>query len=104
MMTEATERLIDELVSIRLLDHVHSYEERNRVIIKAVGLALLSGFAAGFRIDPKEPEWPAAFIELPTGQVSWHIPQHVKAWDGHTTEEKYERIRRFREGYGLSND
>lgn len=59
------------------------------------------------------------FIRIPQGQLSWHIhdsevslfnrlfvasgsetgtPDHVEPWDGHTTEEKYERIRRFCEG------
>lgn len=28
-------------------------------------------------------------------QVSWHLPQYNRAWDGHTTEEKYETIRSF---------
>jgi hypothetical protein len=44
------------------------------------------------------------FVELPTGQCSWHIHdnelqmfehlQYLKtqSWDGHTTEQKYERV------------
>ncbi len=57
--------------------------------------------------DPNEPEWAVVTIELPTGQACWHVApddmplfSHVqrtsricRGWDGHTTEEKYERIR-----------
>lgn len=62
--------------------------------------------------DPDEPEWPVLFVDLPTGQASWHISPddldlfaHVgprrasdpdaPQWDGHTTAEKYERIDRL---------
>jgi len=57
--------------------------------------------------DPNEPEWAVVTVELPTGQACWHVApddmhlfSHVqrttricRGWDGHTTEEKYERIR-----------
>lgn len=45
------------------------------------------------------------YVESPEGQLSWHIAdsdldlftgipeQHDARWDGHTTEEKYERLR-----------
>ncbi len=54
--------------------------------------------------DPVEPEWPVVTIKLPTGQACWHIsPDDVdlfegvkrndeSEWDGHTTEEKYNRV------------
>jgi uncharacterized membrane protein YccF (DUF307 family) len=45
------------------------------------------------------------FVGLPTGQATWHISpsdldlfEHVPAgaatWDGHSTDEKYERVDR----------
>lgn len=43
-------------------------------------------------------------IDLPTGQVGWHLPKaeiegqwpaYDKAWDGHSLEEKRERLKRF---------
>jgi hypothetical protein len=72
------------------------YIPRYGLVLQAVAYAHCLGLKAGFRLDPAEPEWPVAFIELPQqGQVSWHIPQHPIAWDGHTTEEKYQRIERF---------
>lgn len=56
--------------------------------------------------DPDAPGWAVVTIQLPTGQAAWHIapdgeglfqhveqePGNVIPWDGHTTEEKYQRI------------
>ena len=41
--------------------------------------------------------WPVAVIVLPEGQVAWHLQAIDCEYDGHTTEEKYERIRRCEE-------
>lgn len=91
--------LIEIFKHIQTLDQCKIYEARNREIIRAVHWALVTGYQAGFRFDPAEPERPVAFIELPTGQVSWHLAQHPVAWDGHTTEQKHERIAAYRETY-----
>lgn len=77
-----------------------NYEKRYPLIVLAFSLAISLGLEAGIRLDPSEPEWPVIFIELPTkdgsmNQVSWHIPQHVFAWDRHTTEIKYNRIHKW---------
>lgn len=59
--------------------------------------------------DPEAEGWPVLTLELPTGQASWHIApedlelfQHVRPtteadrpWDGHSTEEKYQRTDRL---------
>lgn len=57
--------------------------------------------------DPEYPDWPIVYIDLPTGQVSWHISpedwwvcaniprRHGAIWDGHSTDEKYGRIRQL---------
>ena len=72
-----------------------NYDERYLLVFKAVYLALAHGINAGIRLDNNEPEWPVVYIDLPTGQVSWHMPQHTSQWDGHDTEEKYRRIDEF---------
>jgi hypothetical protein len=60
-------------------------------------------------VDDQEPGWMmAVYIHTPEGQLSWHIPDHEahtlfghlvvspeSNWDGHTTEEKYERLSRL---------
>jgi hypothetical protein len=73
------------------------YAQRYALVLQALAAASSKGYAVGVRIDPTEPEWPVVYIELPTGQVSWHMPQHPVPWDGHDTAEKYRRCRAFAE-------
>lgn len=82
------------LGSIERLEQLQpvNYTLRNDLVIGALSMARAARLEAGIRIDPEQPEWPVVFIELPTGQVSWHLPQHAQAWDGHTTAEKYQRV------------
>lgn len=71
------------------------YPRRAVLIYRALGVAAWMGYACGIRIDEDQPAWPVVYIELPTGQVSWHMPQHPYGWDGHTTAEKFYRIKRY---------
>lgn len=79
-----------------------AYEERNRVVA-----ALASVFPAGIArtaIEGWSEDWHGCvYIDLPTGQASWHyhdshahlfahLPPYAGIWDGHTTAEKYERL------------
>lgn len=80
----------------------YAYAERNRVVA-ALARLFPSGTARP-AIEGWEPEWHGCvYIDLPTGQVSWHyhdreaqlfadLPAYTKPWDGHTTEEKYRRL------------
>ncbi|WP_406501545.1 hypothetical protein OHA04_27400 [Streptomyces sp. NBC_01590] len=57
--------------------------------------------------DPNLPDWAVVTVETPAGQMTWHIAErdmdlftHVqptnriyRGWDGHTTKEKYARMR-----------
>lgn len=57
--------------------------------------------------DPAEPDWPVLYIDSPKGQLTWHISpddlwlfahvpvkrEDMPRWDGHSTEEKYQRLR-----------
>lgn len=78
------------------------YHERNQVVA-----ALSKCFSSGTvrtPIEGWEPEWfNCVYIQLPTGQVSWHyhdrerplfahLPPYWGKYDGHTTEEKYRRL------------
>lgn len=84
-----------------ITEHDTDYDLRNNLVLEAVLQARNIGLKAGFRFDRDEPEWPVAFIELQdpvTGepmQTSWHLEQYPDKWDGHSTEIKLERIRRF---------
>lgn len=77
-----------------------AYRERAQL------LALLAAiYPSHMQPDPAEPDWPVLYLALTTGQATWHIAPddlelfgHVRrdlreAWDGHTTEEKYRRVR-----------
>ena len=80
-----------------------AYDERNQLVA-----LLASMFPSGIArtdIPGWLPEWHGCvYIDLPNGQASWHyhdsqahlfahLPPYTKAWDGHTTAEKYDRIR-----------
>lgn len=79
-----------------------AYLERNQVVA-----ALASIFPSGIArtdIPGWLPEWHGCvYIDLPTGQASWHyhdshahlfahLPPYAGKWDGHTTGEKYARL------------
>jgi hypothetical protein len=81
------------LQQIEELDSQRAYDRRNELVSEAVCTALSLGLATGYSDDPKEPGWVVTYIELPTGQVSWHLPSYI--WDGHTTQEKYARCRSY---------
>ena len=85
-----------------------TYLERNQVVALLARL-----FPSGIRrtdIVEWDEEWHGCvYIGLPTGQVSWHyhdshaylfahLPPYDGEYDGHTTEEKYERVWQCREG------
>lgn len=79
-----------------------AYAERNQLVA-----ALSKLFPAGQKktaIEGWDEAWHnCVYIDLPTGQVSWHIhdremaqfehlPPYVGEWDGHDTPEKYRRL------------
>jgi hypothetical protein len=79
-----------------------AYLERNRVVA-ALAKCFPSGIART-AIEGWSEDWHGCvYIDLPTGQVSWHyhdsqaylfecLPPYAKPWDGHDTEEKYRRV------------
>jgi hypothetical protein len=69
-----------------------NYQFRNAQVAKAITRAQEIGLAAGYGVDPEDPARPlVGYILLPTGQVSWHLPDQV-GWDGHSQSEKVESI------------
>lgn len=72
-----------------------AFAERYELVFACIHAAIQLGYPAGVAIDPRVPDWPVAYIELPTGQVSWHMPAHPNPYDGHSTAEKYARIAEF---------
>lgn len=113
----AVQSLVDENASLKVkLQEV--YKDRNLLVQLAAFLAIevedwadsVVGYGVGVGDDPSEPGWPVVYIETPEGQLSWHVPKEEvilpdqcradkPEWDGHTTEEKQERIRRLLREY-----
>jgi hypothetical protein len=81
-----------------------AYFDRNQAVMALARLARKQGLTVGLRIDPNEPDWPVLMIDLPTGQVGWHLkkedlvgvwPEYEKEWDGHSLAEKRDRMAAF---------
>ena len=81
------------------------YEERNLCALAFARSMGRLGFTVGWLIDTNEPDWPVLMVDTPWGQVSWHMPATMRElapyadypgkWDGHSTPEKYDRLRRL---------
>lgn len=84
-----------------------AYGERNRLVVLLAQMGRIMGYRAGRYWDgSQEPGWNnVVAIDLPTGQVSWHIgaadcgdsgiamlPNYDGKWDGHTTKQKWDRV------------
>jgi hypothetical protein len=82
-----------------------AYRERNYLVALLARL-----FPSGTRrtdISGWDEEWHGCvYVDLPTGQCSWHyhdshahlfvnLPAYTKEWDGHTTDQKYDRVHEF---------
>jgi hypothetical protein len=79
-----------------------AYEERN-MVVAALAKCFPSG-TAKTAIEGWAPEWHnCVYIDLPTGQASWHyhddhaplfadLPPYKGKWDGHSTPAKYTRL------------
>jgi len=78
------------------------YRERAHLVAH---LATIYPSHIGFN-DPSEPDWAVVTLETTEGQLTWHVSpddmdlfKHVptttdeRDWDGHGTDEKYERLR-----------
>lgn len=69
-----------------------AYRARAAAIYDALAAAIRAGISAGIGWD-EDPApavvaqlgpgpHPIAYVELPTGQVSWHLRPHPYPWDG----------------------
>lgn len=88
----------------------NAYAERDMCLVMAALMAQRLGLKVGIGLHRDKPceTWDAdwrniLFIDLPAGQVSWHLHDaetkwfyfvgaYDGEWDGHTTDEKYQRV------------
>ena len=82
-----------------------AYFDRNQASQVIAKLALKLGYRAGIR--NRDEEWAILYVDMPTGQVSWHIPfrelvdglpDYADEWDGHNLQQKRERLSMFLKG------
>lgn len=90
-----------------------AYSERNQCVALIAKLAAQQGYVVGLsQHDPQDYNWEddwrnIVYIDLPTGQISWHIhdselplfdqfPVYKQGWDGHSTDEKHRRMQAYR--------
>ena len=80
-----------------------AYLDRNLVVQVLARLSHKLGYKVGIKDDSK---WPILYIDLPTGQVSWHIPKkeligdwpiYEGKWDGHDLGTKRNRLKAYME-------
>jgi len=86
-----------------------AYKERDMLVAALAYMAVTAGHFRAWRGRHVGGTWDddwrnIIFIELPTGQVSWHVHDSELAmfawlplredipWDGHSTPEKYRRL------------
>ena len=100
--------LVEEFAKIEVAKN-QAYAERNMLLVLMARMAMKLGWTVGLGLHAQDdgswdPDWRnILFIDLPTGQASWHFhdsekhllqgfPEYPKGWDGHTTELKYVRV------------
>lgn len=84
-----------------------AYRERNQLAVLLARMALAQGWKAGRHWDrDAEVGWEnVVMIDLPTGQVSWHVnvmdcvacgfqtlPKYAGRWDGHTKQQTWDNV------------
>ena len=81
-----------------------AYLDRNLLVVAFAKLALHRGLPVSVRTS--DASWAIVYVNLPTGQVSWHVPSctpglhelqsvagGLAEWDGHDIEVKRGRLR-----------
>jgi hypothetical protein len=106
MNDEELSKQLDQEIQMRN----NAYTERNMCVALLAQYAQWFGHHVGIKEHQGEAwddEWRnVLFIDLPTGQVSWHLKKselvnfpgigtYEGQWDGHDTEEKYKRVEKL---------
>jgi len=81
-----------------------AYYDRNQLALLCAKMAQKLDWKV--KVKDEDSEWPIVLINLPNGQISYHIPREEMIgdfeidvdetfWDGHFLEEKRENIREY---------
>lgn len=95
------DKIIFKHVLQQIMVHDTNYDVRYMLVLQALLYARKLGLQSGIDWADNNPKAVAnkcrivIYIQLPTGQISWHMPEFGVAYDDHTTEEKYDRIEQY---------
>ena len=87
-----------------------AYLDRNLCVQVIARMAQKLGYNVGIK---ENGDWPILYIDLPTGQVSWHLPlkeivgnfsEYSMEWDNHDVECKRNRLVEFIKSEEDEND
>lgn len=57
------------------------YAERDQCIALCISMAQKLGLPCGLALDEEGFEWPVIVLDLPVGQVSWHVTkEELMTW------------------------
>ena len=81
-----------------------AYYDRNQLAMLCAKMARMLNWRV--RVNTEDVDWPVILIQIPKGQISYHIPREEMRgeygvdwthdeWDGHNLEEKRERIEAY---------
>jgi hypothetical protein len=85
-----------------MFDCSDAYFDRNQVVLALCAMLQKSGINVGWIDDREDADYIIMFVDLLSGQVSYHIPrnelnlqywpQYKGNWDFHTTPQKRDRL------------
>lgn len=86
-------------------DQSDAYFDRNQVVLTLCALLRKLGITVGWKTDVDYIDYVIMFADLPTGQISYHIPrreinladwpEYEGHWDFHVTSQKRDRLHEF---------
>ena len=109
---DASEPILAEALALRAQKD-GAYLERNTCVAVMARMAMMLGYRAvrtKTAIEGWSEDWHGVvYIQFPDFQASWHfhdsqaglfefLQEEPMAWDGHTTEQKYENLKAYAKG------
>ena len=93
---------VDDLTKVS--DGYHTMEElyeHRHLLFISLALEVKNKYNVYYKLDEETTGWFILYIELPTGQISYHLPDNyleymkdipsepasLNGWDGHTSED-----------------
>lgn len=82
---------------VEIFENYTKYDYREKLVLKALSLAKDLGITSGFRHDDEQVHYPVVVIQLPFGEVSFHMPPVSIPFDGSKQEDQKLRADKYKE-------